>query len=169
MKPLRLFSLLFVLALVTSCKPTKEVVYVDRNVEVKVIETIHDTVFTTKPDSSRFTADLVVDSSGNITLNNTTTINGDKLNAPVVGIKNNKLTVDCRAEAEELFFQWKEKYESTNKSETVREPVPYPVNVEKELTWFQRTFIWLGVIFTLLLTIAAVALVVRWRVQKLAR
>lgn len=169
MKPLRLFSLLFVLALLSSCKPSKEVVYIDRNVEVKVIETIRDTIFITKPDSSRFTADLVVDSGGNITLTNTTAINGDKLNAPAVGIKNNKLTVDCRAEAEELFFQWKEKYESTNKSETVHEPVPYPVQVEQELTFFQKTFICLGVIFTLLLTISAVALVVRWRFQKLAR
>jgi len=167
MKPIRLFSLIFLLALVVGCKPAKEVVYVDRVVEVTVTETIHDTVFITKPDSSRFTADLVVDSNGNITVTNTSAINGNHLGAPKVSIENNKLTVDCRAEAEQLFFQWKEKYKSTNKSETVREPVPYPVQVERELNWFQTTFIWLGVIFTILLIIAAVALVVRWRVQKI--
>lgn len=167
MKPRIFLSLILALALLVSCKPSKEVVYVDRNVEVRVTETIHDTVFLTKPDSSRFTGTLVVDSSGKITLTNTSSEKGTHLSAPIITLKNNQLTVDCRAEAEKLFFQWKEKYKSSIKSETVREPVPYPITVEKELNWFQHTFIWLGGIFTILLIIAAVALVVRWRVQKI--
>lgn len=164
MKSLKiLFSLILLSTLVVSCKPTQEVVYVDRNVEVTVTETIHDTVFLTQPDWSSFVADLVVDSKGQIAVTNTSQENGRHLKAPKVTVKDNKLQVDCKSEAERLFFQWKSKEISKIKVETVNRPAPYPVFVEKDLEWYQLLLIWVGSISLILLLIVGVVMFIRWR------
>lgn len=163
MKQIRQFLLLLLLALVTSCKPTKEVVYVDRMVEVKVTETIHDTVLWTQPDSSLFTAELKVNESGVVELINTVSHSGKNMDAPKVSVKNNKLQVDCKSEAERLFFQWKEKELSKIQSHIVHEPTPYPVEVPAKLSWLQTFLIWVGSISLILLIAAFVFMLIRWR------
>lgn len=158
-----LLSLLCFAILMTSCKPTKEVVYVDRTVEVKVTETIHDTVLYTQPDSSLFMAELKVNEAGAVELINTVSHSGKNMDAPKVSIKNNKLQVDCKSEAERLFFQWKEKELSKIQTQVVHEPIPYPVEVPAKLSWLQTFLLWVGSISIILLTAAFVFMLIRWR------
>lgn len=158
MKKLFSLSILFILSgmfLVScGCHPeviTNEVVRIE-----KVI--VHDTVIKTVPDTSSFRAILKVDSLGKVSIDQKTVVSskGSHLNAPKVSIKDNVISVDCTAKAQELFFQWKEHYLSTQKIQTKRIEVP------RELTWWQVTQMWLGRIFIILLIIAGIALFLNW-------
>lgn len=104
-------------------------------------ETIHDTVYVVKADTSKFYGTLKVDSNGKINLSNINAVESGKyVKVPVVKIKNNKLEVDCYAEAQELFKQWKEQHITDTKVDTkiITKSVP------RQLTFFQELQIWTG-------------------------
>ncbi|WP_298307260.1 hypothetical protein [Flavobacterium sp.] len=157
-------SILFLFVLVTtlvSCKspsvvlPTKTETITNSAVK----EVIRDTVFEVKKDSSYYKAWLeCVD--GQIKIKENTKpkfTKGKYLQPPKVLIKGNELTVDCEAEAQRLFAQWKDTFTEKNTSTTTE----IPVLVEKDLSWWQETQIWCGRIFLGILALFFIAIGLR--------
>jgi hypothetical protein len=119
-------------------------VFVDREVIVR------DTVFQIEKDSSSFTGRLRVDTMGNVTIQPTQTAKGSSLKAPSVTIdRNNNIRVDCYAEAQELFAQWKEEHVTKTTTEKITIPVPVPA----EISGFKVFLMWVGGIVIVLGTL----------------
>jgi hypothetical protein len=112
---------------------------------ITIKEVVRDTVFETKKDSSYYKAYLECVNGKIVVKQATKSImkSGTFLQPPKVNLKDNILTIDCEAEAQKLFYQWKDVYRENMKS--VIQKIPYPV--EKPLTWWQKTEIILGQIF----------------------
>jgi hypothetical protein len=119
-----------------------------------------DTVIKTEADSSFYWAwidcvngkpvlrrDTVYSTSK---LNKETEKAGKYLKVPDVSLNGNNLTVNCEAKAQELFKTWQQQYVSEHQTETITLP---PVEVEKKLSWWQSTQIYLGRIFLAFLVI----------------
>lgn len=154
---LTVFCLVMLAATLVCCKSTSVVPPATTETNTTIVETVtvHDTILKTETDYSYYKAYLeCIDNKVVFNSNkNTETQKGNYLLPPKVNIKDNVLEVDCIAEAQNLFFQWKEKYIAENKA-TVQK-IPYPVPAE--LSWWQTTQIWAGrVLFSLLLLIAIV-------------
>lgn len=106
---------------------------------------IRDTVFEIQKDSSYYRAYLEC-VNGKIVLKEKTvplTTKGDYLKSPKVNLKDNILTVDCEAEAQKLFVQWKDVYIKEHQQLIKKIPYAVPAN----LSWWQQTQIILGRIF----------------------
>lgn len=150
-----LYVLLLFCLLVTTlvaCKSTSVVppTTIETTNTVTKTEVIRDTVFTIQKDSSYYKAYLEC-VNGKVVISpriKPESKKGKHLKPPKVNIKDNIITVDCEAEAQKLFAQWKETYINTV-FETIRE---HPYIVEKELSWWQNAQIILG---RLLILIAA--------------
>ena len=108
-------------------------------------EVVRDTVFKIQKDSSYYKAYLEC-VNGKVVLNpqaKPEIKKGKHLKPPKVNIKDNIITVNCEAEAQELFAQWKDIYMATNLQTTITNTV----EVERKLTWWQSFQIWCGRIF----------------------
>lgn len=138
------FSFLALLLMMTSCK--SKTVLVEKEIKADSIAiTSKDTTVIVPKDSSYFKAELVVDSTGTVALKNVLeTSSGRKLKTPKVTIKNNLIEVDCQAEAESLFFSWKEKF--VKQYRELNKPI-----ITNVLTKWQKIQIWLGRILLILL------------------
>lgn len=147
--------------LLVSCGVSKPIqsTSVDVN-ETSVIE-IHkkDSVFETKEDSSTFSAELRIDSTGQVSLGNAKTTAGDHLEEPKVSIEGNKITVDCHARAQKLFYEWKETFIKNQKTKTITNTIT--VEVEKELTNLQHTMIGMGWVLSACILIFVLGLVIK--------
>jgi len=149
------FLFLFVLLATTlsSCKSTSVVppATTETIKTVTIKEVIRDTVFEIKPDSSYYKAYLECVNGKVVVKQDAKPIikSGKFLQPPKVSLKDNILTIDCEAEAQKLFYQWKDVYRENMKS--VIQKIPYPV--EKPLSWWQKTEIVLGRIFLGLIVI----------------
>lgn len=109
MKQIGLLMVLLLLFAVTSCGSTKPTVTDKEETTKTSVETIHDTVFKTKIDSSAYKA-LLECRGGKVVVKEVTQSEpGRKLKSPKVRVDNNQLNVDCEARAEELFASWKSK------------------------------------------------------------
>lgn len=147
---------------ILSCKTQKQIV------ETKTTETEttsrfekeipRDTTLKTESEESSFVGALKVDSSGAISVVPTKVESGSNaLQAPEVIIKNNTVYVDCQKDAEELFFEWKEKFIREHKTTTIEKEIP--VLVKEDLSKWELTQIWLGRIFMFLITSSGVGLI----------
>lgn len=144
----KLFSILFLFVVLVgtliSCKsvsvpsPTKTEI---TNTITK--EVIRDTVFEIKKDSSYYKAWLECQNGKVVIKGKPQKAKGKYLEPPKVIIKDNYLNVDCEAEAQKLFAQWKDIYMATNLQTTITNTV----EVERKLTWWQTFQIWCGRIF----------------------
>ena len=149
------FLFLFVLLATTlsSCKSASVVppATTETVQTVTIKEVIRDTVFEIKPDSSYYKAYLDCVDGKVVVKQNTKPIlkSGKFLQPPKVNLKDNILTIDCEAEAQKLFYEWKDVYRENMKS--VIQKIPYPV--EKPLSWWQKTEIILGRLFLVLILI----------------
>jgi hypothetical protein len=150
------FLILFVVLVgtLTACKsksvlpPTKTEV----TSTITIKEVVRDTIFETKKDSSYYKAWLECKDGKVIIKNQPKTAKGKYLQPPKVIIKDNYLDVECEAEAQKLFAQWKDIYKnSEQKTETT-----IPVEVERKLTFWQSFQIWCGRIF-LVITLFIIA------------
>jgi hypothetical protein len=160
-----LFSvlLLFVLLATTlcACKSTSVVppATTDTTTAVTIKEVIHDTIFQTEADSSYYKAYLEC-VNGKVVLKQATepiVKPGKYLEPPKVNLKDNILTVNCKAEAQRLFAQWKDIY--TREHQQIIKKIPYPV--EKPPSWWQKTQIILGRIFLSILILIAIVVGLR--------
>lgn len=119
-----------------SCS-SKKAIFQNVITKDSIVETVHDTVFSVEKDSSYYKA-LLECQNGNVVIKVVTgTTSGRKLKPPKVVILDNQLEVNCQAEAEELFAFWKSTFIRNYKG--VTEPV-----ITNELTWFQKTQIYIG-------------------------
>jgi len=135
MKNIKLGCLFVLTALLVSCGSTKPVVVKNETVTTKTItETVHDTIFKIEKDSSYYQALLDCQDGKVVVKNVIQSEPGRNLKSPKVRVDNNQLNVDCEAQAEELFAQWKSTHETD--SITITKEVPVVTNV---LTWWQQT------------------------------
>lgn len=116
----------------------------ENTIATKVV--VRDTVFQILQDSSYYSAWLEC-RDGKVKLKSEpATMPGKNLKAPKVEIQNNQLKVDCYAEAQKLFAQWKDTYQTNSKTITVTR-TNY---VERELTWWEKFQIYCGRVFLIL-------------------
>lgn len=163
----QIMSVLFFVCLVTTlvaCKSTSVVppTTIDNSIIKTVKEVIHDTVFTTQKDSSYYRAYLNC-VNGKVVLKEKTvplSTKGNHLQPPNVNIKDNILTVDCKAEAQKLFAQWKDTY--TTELQKLIKKVPYPVPAQ--ISWWQKTQMILGDLFLVLLALLGLGLAFKNRI-----
>lgn len=149
---LLLFAAAFVVS-ISGCRSVRQPVTTNAIETTKTITIIdRDTVFEVKADSSFYRAwiDCV---NGKPVITKVDTLystSGKYLEKPNVKLNGNQLQVDCKAKAQELFAQWKEKYIKEQQKEVITLP---PIEVEKQLNWWQITQIWAGRILFLLLAV----------------
>lgn len=125
--------------LMVSCKPKQLIL---TNEVIKTIETtevIRDTVFRTEVDSSFYSA-FVECINNKPVLKSPTSTGSKNIKPPKVTLEDSILKVDCVTIAQDLFFQWKEKYikefESNNKTE--------PIYINNPLKWYEKTLMGVG-------------------------
>jgi hypothetical protein len=167
-------SLLFLFVLLattlSSCKSAGVVppATTDTTTAVTIKEVIHDTIFQTEADSSYYKAYLEC-VNGKVVLKQTTepiVKPGKHLEPPKVNLKDNILTVNCKAEAQKLFAQWKDTY--IKEHQQIIKKIPYavikriPYAVEKPPSWWQKTQINLGRIFLGIIVLIAIIVGLRF-------
>ena len=74
---------------------------------------------------------------------------GRILQPPQVSLNGNKLTIDCKAEAEKLALKLYDKYVKEHESKKI------PVYIEKPFKWYHKGLMYLGGIFILILALFA--------------
>lgn len=146
-KSLLSFLFLFVVLVgtFTACKSTNVPLPTNtettKEVDTKIV--LRDTIFKTEKDSSYYKAWLECQEGKVVIKSKPQLTKGNYLKPPKVQLKDNYLTVDCEAEAQKLFAQWKDVYKLENKTTIVTNTVL----VERQLTWWQKFQIWCGRIF----------------------
>ncbi len=136
---------------VPSCKSNKIIIAPDTvRVETKIF--IRDTILIVKADSSQYKANLTINKLGEVSLQPLESKKGQALLKPNVAINKNILTVSCEAEAQKIFFSWKEKYvkEHVKSTQLIIE------EVEKDLSFWQKGLMWTGGIFLILATLVVI-------------
>lgn len=158
------FLFLFVLLATTlsSCKSASVVppATTETTKTITIKEVVRDTVFKTEKDSSDYKAYLECVNGKVAVKQNTQPIikSGKFLQPPKVSLKDNILIIDCKAEAQKLFAQWKDIYIKENAQ--IIKKIPYPV--ETPLSWWQNTEIILGRIFLGLILIFTILGVLKY-------
>jgi hypothetical protein len=152
------FYLLTLLLFLVSCHTTKTT---PQNIVVSAHTTkeiVRDTVYLVKADTSSYTASLKVDSNGRIKIDNIlNTDSGKYVKVPKVKIKNNKLQVDCYAEAQALYKQWIEQHQFDTKIETkIR-----TIKVDKPYPWYVIIQLWIARIILLIAIISLIGYYVK--------
>lgn len=157
-----LFLFFLLATTLSSCKSTSVVppATTETTQTITIKEVVRDAVFETKKDSSYYKAYLDCVNGKVVVKQDTKPIikSGKFLHPPKVNLKDNILTIDCEAEAQKLFYQWKDVYRENMKS--VLQKIPYPV--EKPLTWWQKTQIILGRIFLALIIVFTIVGVLKY-------
>jgi hypothetical protein len=147
------FLFLLVLVLV-SCSSPKPVLSEDKTKTITIKETLHDTVFKIEKDSSSFRA-LLACQNGKIIIQNVTQAEpGRSLKSPKVRLENNKLSVDCEINKQELYAFWKSKQVNDVQVKTINTTLYI-----NELTFWQKVQIWLGRIFIIVLIYCIIKLI----------
>jgi hypothetical protein len=157
-KIVSLFFLFVVLVgTLTACKSTSVLPPTKTEVTntVTIKEVVRDTIFEIQKDSSFYKAwlecqspltpegGIVPGGKSKIVLRNLKTKSGKYLKPPKVSIIDNILTIDCEAEAQKLFAKWKDIY----KIENMQSVITNTVEVERQLTFWQKFQIWCGRLF----------------------
>ena len=128
----------------TSCNVHKNCVTTPETIETIVEREviIRDTVVLTEVDSSSVRIIIECDTIKNEPIiTSIKTIGGNRLKPPEVLMNNGVIDVNCKAEAEELFIQWKEEYLSKQTTHTI------PQLIEKPPSGWNTFLSWSGGIF----------------------
>lgn len=116
-----------------------------------ITEVVRDTIFKIERDNSYYKALLECQNGKVVIKDKPQTTKTKNLKAPKVAIKDNQLTVDCEKKAQELYAQWVEK----SKSELIEKPYA----VERQLTFWQKLYIFCGKLFLFIVLISIVGLI----------
>lgn len=152
--------------LVMSCRGSREIPAQNSTHTERTLTVIrHDTVFTTRPDTSTFKARILVSPAGELSLSEITRSKGSYTKVPAVLIRGNVLQVDCYTEAQHLFHSWKESYEKEHSQsvQTIRLPAQ---KIEKRLSVWQHLQIWLGRLLLVILAVGLMALYIHHQTTK---
>lgn len=141
--------LIVTLLAVASCSPK-----LTESTTKTITEVVRDTTFVVKADSSYYRAWIECRDNTPLLIEKDTifkhdtafvAIKGDYLEVPKVGLKDNILEVEAKANPHEV------KAKITDKN-TVEEKTIIK-EVEKKLSWWQKLFIWTGVAYWLVLIV----------------
>lgn len=153
------------LGMVVSCvsrKPQEPVIITKTK---EIIKTVKDTIYKVDADSSFYTAfiDCV---NGKPILRETAETKaaskaGKFLKVPKTTLVGNKLNSDCEAQEQELYKKWEETYIKEHEQTPIY--IDKPVEVEKPLTFWQKTQIWFGRIFMGILSLFLIVGVLRYK------
>jgi hypothetical protein len=142
----RIVFLFFSVLVLVSCSSPKPVLSEEKAKTITITETLHDTVFKIEKDSSSYRA-LLECQNGKVILKNVIQAEpGRSLKSPRVRVDNNKLSVDCELNKQELYAFWKSKQVKEMEFKTIR--ITEYTNV---LTFWQKVQIWLGRLLLLVL------------------
>lgn len=150
-------TVILTMLLLASCGSKKPVI-VERKVTETLTETVHDTVFEVKPDSSYYHAFIDCVNGKPVIREPKAEKGKNGLKEPGVNLKDSLLTVECYTMAQQLFAQWK----STHKQQLIETEVP--VYVPVEFTWFQKLLLKLGWVFMII-----IALVMGYGIYKIIK
>lgn len=148
-KLLSIFCCLFVLLTMVSCGSSKPIVLQNETNKTR-IETVHDTVFKIEKDSSSIRALIECINGKPVIKQIVQSESGRKLKSPKIRFTDNELRVDCEAEAQRLFAQYKNTYFGETK--IIQLP---PIEVNK-LTFWQKAQINLFKIYAVLTLLFAI-------------
>jgi hypothetical protein len=141
-----------------SSRNTPEKVKSVQTITKTIKEIQRDTVHQIQKDSSFYRA-LIECKNNKPVLKEIRSGKGRRLKKPSVEISQNSLNVDCKTQAEKLFFQWKQKYILEQRETQQIKTLPAKL-IPRELTWWQELWIKLGKI--------SVFLILGWLVSKVS-
>ena len=82
---------------------------------------------------------------------------GRILQPPEVTLSGNKLTIDCKAEAEKLALKLYDKFIKEHESQKI------PIYIEKPFKWYHKGLMCLGGIFILILALFVLTGILKWK------
>ena len=158
---LKIISICLALVFAVSCgsrKPAEPLII--ENTKTITKETlVRDTVVVTQRDSVR--TEVMIDcpegGTPKIRTINNNPPKGRILQPPQVSLNGNKLTIDCKAEAEKLALKLYDKYVKEHESKQI------PIYIEKPIKWYHKGLMWLGGIFILILSLFALTGILKWK------
>lgn len=131
----------------------------------EVTKTVRDTVYKIEADHAYYEAYIdCVNGKPTIKETSETTSRskkGKSLDLPKATLNGNLLSIECNKKAEELFKQWTETYVKEHEQKPIY--VDKAIYKDKPLTWLQTTLLWLGRIFLGIISLGALALILRWK------
>lgn len=139
--------IILVLMFLVSCGSRTSVsdpVTVTETKEIK--EIVRDTIVWIEKDSVQSIIQIDCLDKSNPQIKTINERQGRILKSPQLTLQGNKLTIDCKAEAEQLALKLYDKYIKEHKKQVLIK------EIEKPFKWYHKTLMWLGGI-ALLLTI----------------
>lgn len=131
-----------------------------------ITETLRDTTVVVRPDSATVEALLQCDSTNRVLVNLLNTQNGDRVSADLDMETHPDgtatLTVDCRTDSLILELRLRDREIKRLQSET------HTILVPRRPTWWQRTFIATGILFTVLI-LSAIGVGIRQGIKKIKK
>ena len=158
---LKIISICLALVFAVSCGSRKsaEPLIVENTKTITKETLVRDTVVVTQRDSVR--TEVMIDCpEGGTPKIRTIYKNPPKgriLQPPQVTLSGNKLTIDCKAEAEKLALKLYDKYVKEHESKKI------PVYIEKPFKWYHKGLMCLGGIFMLILALFALTGILKWK------
>ena len=151
---LKIISICLALVFAVSCgsrKPAEPLIIENtKTLEKEVV--VRDTIVLTPKDSVRTIVKIDCPEGGKPKIQ--TLVQGKKgkvLQPPQVTLSGNKLTIDCKAEAEKLALKLYDKYVKEHESQKI------PIYIEKPFKWYHSALMWFGALCLLLFIIVGVA------------
>ena len=134
-----------------------------------VTETIRDTVIMVQPDSSILQALIQCDSTGRARLQEINALKESVRLQQTISIepepkpyKPTVITVKATVDSMGIYLSYKERYKETAQIQKIETVIEQEVNV---LKWWQKLFIWLGSISTILIILTLVYALVKLMVK----
>ena len=134
-----------------------------------VTETIRDTVIMVQPDSSIMQALIQCDSTGRARLQEINALKESARLQQTISIepepqpyKPTAITVKATVDSMGIYLSYKERYKETAEIQKIESIIEKEVNV---LKWWQKLFIWLGSISTILIILTLVYALVKLMVK----
>ena len=134
-----------------------------------VIETIRDTVIMVQPDSSIMQALIQCDSTGRARLQEIKALKESARMQQTISMepepqpyKPTVITVKATVDSMGIYLTYKERYKETAQIQKIETIIEKEVNV---LKWWQKLFIWLGSISTILIILTLVYALVKLMVK----
>ena len=134
-----------------------------------VIETIRDTVIMVQPDSSILQALIQCDSTGRARLQEINALKESARLQQTISMepepqpyKPTVITVKATVDSMGIYLTYKERYKETAQIQKIETVIEKEVNV---LKWWQKLFIWLGSISTILIILTLVYALVKLMVK----
>lgn len=158
---LKIISICLALVFAVSCgsRKTAEPLIIENTKTITKETLVRDTVVVTQRDSVRTEVMIDCPEGGTPkirTINNNPT-KGRILQPPQVSLNGNKLTIDCKAEAEKLALKLYDKYVNEHESKQI------PIYIEKPFKWYHSALMWFGGIFILILSLFALTGILKWK------